>query len=141
MKKWLKRFGMGFVLILIGLQLVPVDRTNPLEHGQPAAPAEIQAILRRACYDCHSNETIWPWYSHIAPASLLLARDVKEGRREVNFSTWEKYDTRRKTRKLKEITDELEKGEMPPWYYLPLHPEAKLSAAERELIVKWAKQG
>ena len=141
MKKWLKRFGMGFVLILIGLQFVPVDRTNPLEHGQPAAPAEIQAILRRACYDCHSNETIWPWYSHIAPASLLLARDVKEGRREVNFSTWEKYDTRRKTRKLKEITDELKKGEMPPWYYLPLHPEAKLSAAERELIVKWAKQG
>ena len=129
---------MGFVLILIGLQFVPVDRTNPLEHGQPAAPAEIQAILRRACYDCHSNETIWPWYSHIAPASLLLARDVKEGRREVNFSTWEKYDTRRKTRKLKEITDELEKGEMPPWYYLPLHPEAKLSAAERALLIKWA---
>ncbi|HMA79693.1 MAG TPA: heme-binding domain-containing protein, partial [Candidatus Binatia bacterium] len=90
MKKWFKRVGIGLFLILIGLQFVPVDRANPPEHDQLAVPAEVQAILRRACYDCHSNETNWPWYSQIAPASLLLANDVKEGRREVNFSTWEK---------------------------------------------------
>lgn len=141
MKKWLKRVGIGLFLILIGLQFVPVDRANPPEHDQLAVPAEVQAILRRACYDCHSNETNWPWYSQIAPASLLLANDVKEGRREVNFSTWEKYDQRRKSRKLKEIANQVEKGDMPLWYYLPLHPDAKLSPADRELILKWAKQG
>ncbi|MGE5217450.1 MAG: heme-binding domain-containing protein [Chloroflexota bacterium] len=141
MKKWLKRLGVGLVIVVIGLQFVPVERTNPAEHGQPQAPAEIQALLRRACYDCHSNETIWPWYSQIAPLSLLLARDVKEGRREVNFSTWEKYEARRKNRKLKEIAEQVEKGDMPPWYYLPFHPDAKLSAAEREMIIKWATRG
>lgn len=140
MKKWLKRIGLGIFAILIAAQFVPVERTNPPERGQPRAPADVQAVLRRSCYDCHSNETAWPWYSHVAPASLLMAHDVQEGRGEVNFSTWEKYDERRKTRKLKEIADEVEKGDMPLWYYLPLHPEAKLSAAERELIIKWAKQ-
>jgi Haem-binding domain len=140
MKKWLKRIGLGILAILIVAQFVPVERTNPAERGQPSAPAEVQAILHRSCYDCHSNETDWPWYSQVAPASLLMAHDVQEGRREVNFSTWEKYDERRKTRKLKEIAEQVEKGDMPLWYYLPLHPEAKLSAAERELIIKWAKQ-
>ena len=141
MKRWFKRVGIGLFLLFVGLQFVPVDRTNPPEHDQLAVPAEVQAILRRACYDCHSNETNWPWYSQIAPASLLLANDVKEGRREVNFSAWEKNDQRRKTRKLKEIANQVEKGDMPLWYYLPLHPDAKLSPADRELILKWAKQG
>ncbi len=140
MKKWLKRIGLGILAILIVAQFVPVERTNPPERGQPNAPADVQAILRRSCYDCHSNETDWPWYSHVAPASLLMAHDVQEGRGEVNFSTWEKYDERRKTRKLKEIAEQVEKGDMPLWYYLPLHPEAKLSAVERDLIIKWAKQ-
>ena len=139
MKKWLKRIALGILAMLIVAQFIPVERTNPPERSQPGAPAEVQAILRRSCYDCHSNETIWPWYSRIAPASLLMAHDVKEGRGEVNFSTWEKYDERRKTRKLKEIVDQVEKSEMPLWYYLPLHPEAKLSAAERDLIIQWAK--
>jgi hypothetical protein len=99
----------------------------------------VQALLRRSCFDCHSNETQWPWYAQIAPVSLLIARDVKNGRKEVNFSMWEKFDEKRKARKLKEIAKEVEKGDMPLFYYLPLHPDAKLSAAERELIIRWAK--
>jgi heme-binding protein len=71
---------------------------------------------------------------------LLIANDVKKGRKEVNFSTWEQYDEGRRARKLKEIAKEVETGDMPLFYYLPLHPDAKLTAAERELIVKWAKQ-
>ncbi len=140
MKKWLKKFGLGAVIVLIVLQLVPAARTNPPERGQLTAPAEVQAVLRRSCYDCHSNETNWPWYSQIAPASLLMAHDVKEGRQEVNFSTWDQYDKRRKARKRKEIAEQVKKGDMPLWYYAALHPGAKLSATDRELIIKWAKQ-
>jgi hypothetical protein len=123
------------------LQFIPVDRTNPLEHGQPTAPTEVLTILQRACYDCHSNETEWPWYSKIAPASFLISSDVKNGRKEVNFSVWQRYDAPRKLRKLREIAKEVEKGTMPQPYYLLLHPESKLSARDRELVVKWAKQG
>jgi hypothetical protein len=140
MQQWLKRIGVGLVALLTALQFVPLERSNPQERGEPPGPAEVQALLRRACFDCHSNETQWPWYSSIAPVSLLIARDVKNGRKEVNFSAWEKYDNRRKARKLQEIAKEVSKGDMPLFYYLPLHPEAKLTAAERDLIVKWAKQ-
>ncbi len=137
---WLKRIGIGLVALLVVLQFVPIERANPPERGEAPGPPEVQALLRRACFDCHSHETKWPWYAQIAPISLLIARDVKNGRKEVNFSLWEKYDERRKARKLKEITKEVEKGDMPLFYYLPLHPDAKLSAAEREIILRWAKQ-
>lgn len=140
MKRWLTRIGLGVMVVLVGVQFIPVQRTNPSEHGRFDAPAEVQAVLRRACYDCHSHETRWPWYSQIAPVSLWIARDIKEGRREVNFSVWEKYDERRRTRKLKEIASEVDKGSMPPWYYVPLHPDAKLSAADRQRVIAWAKQ-
>lgn len=140
MKRWVKRIFAGLLFVVVVLQFVPVDHSNPPEHGQLPASPEVQAVLRRACYDCHSNETNWPWYSKIAPASLLISSDVKKGRKEVNFSTWEKYDERRKARKLKEIAKEVEKGDMPLPYYLPLHPDAKLSAAERDMIVNWAKE-
>jgi len=136
---WLKRIGVGLIALLVVLQFVPVERANPPERGEPPGPAEVRALLRRSCFDCHSHETQWPWYAQIAPVSLLIARDVKNGRKEVNFSLWEKYNERRKARKLKEIAKEVSKGDMPLFYYLPLHPDAKLSAAERELIIRWAK--
>ena len=140
MTKWMKKLGFGLIAVLIVAQFVPVARVNPTERGQPAASAEVQAILQRACYDCHSNETQWPWYSQVAPVSFLIARGVREGRRELNFSTWNRYEERRKTRKLKEIAEQVEKGKMPQWYYVSLHPDAKLSATDRELIIKWARQ-
>jgi len=140
MMKFLKRTGLALLVILIAIQFFPADKTNPPERGTVAAPAEVQALLRRACFDCHSNETVWPWYSQFSPASLVIARDVKKGRKEVNFSSWDKYDEKRKTRKLKEIAKEVDKGDMPLFYYLPFHPDAKLSQADRDLIVKWAKQ-
>jgi len=74
------------------------------------------------------------------PLSFLLANDVKEGRREVNFSTWTTYNDQRRARKLKEIVKEVQSGEMPPWYYVPLHPNAKLSPTDRQAIINWAKQ-
>ena len=140
MTKWLKPLGMGCIAVVIVLQFVPVARVNPPERGQPPAPSEVQAIFQRACYDCHSNETRWPWYSSVAPVSFLIARDVDEGRRQLNLSLWTQFNERRKSRKLKEIVEQLEKGKMPQWYYVALHPDAKLSPADRELIIEWAKQ-
>lgn len=138
--KWIKKTVIVLVIALVAMQFIPVERSNPSDRGQPAAPSEVETILRRACYDCHSNETRWRWYAQIAPISFLLARDVKEGRREVNFSIWDRYEQRRKARKLKEIVKEVEEGDMPPWYYVSVHADARLSQADREAIVKWAKQ-
>jgi hypothetical protein len=124
--------------VLAVAQLVPVDRTNPPVDAEVEAPPAVQSLLRRACYDCHSNRTVWPWYSHVAPVSWLVAHDVDEGREELNFSTWT-YPPGRKRKKLKEVVEQLNEGEMPLWYYLLLHPEARLSTDERDLIVAWAQ--
>jgi hypothetical protein len=98
----------------------------------------VRAILRRACYDCHSNETFWPWYSRIAPISWLVARDVHEGRKELNFSTWNRYTTKQQLKNFKESWAEVAEGEMPPWIYLPVHRDAVLSAEDRRLLRTWA---
>jgi cytochrome c551/c552 len=101
------------------------------------APPEVAAILRRACYDCHSNETVWPWYAGVAPVSWLLAHDVQEGRAELNFSTWDTYDAARRKKKLKETAEEVAEGEMPPWLYVLMHPDARLDATARERLRAW----
>jgi cytochrome c551/c552 len=128
----------GVALVLA--QLVPVDRSNPPIQGEVEAPAQVRAILRRACYDCHSNETVWPWYGRVAPVSWLLARDVREGRKEVDFSDFGQYPEKRRQRKWKEIPEQVEKGEMPPWLYVAVHPEARLSEADRAALVRWARE-
>ncbi len=138
--KWIKKAAFFLIVGLGVMQLIPLDRSNPSERGDPTAPAEVTAILRRACYDCHSNETRWPWYARLAPISFLLWHDVTDGRKEVNFSTWDRYDVRRRERKLKEIAKQVKDRDMPLWYYLPLHPDAQLSDADREAIMKWANR-
>ena|ERR1051325_3771470 len=141
MKMWLKRLGLGLAIVLIAIQFIPIARTNPPERGKPPAPAEVQAVLQRSCNDCHSNETRWPWYSYVAPISFLISNDVREGRREVNFSLWGQYNAQRQARKRKEIVEQVQSGKMPQWYYVLLHPEAKLSDADRQTIVNWAQRG
>jgi Haem-binding domain len=126
---------------LVLMQFVPVERTNPdVAVAEAPAPPEVRAILKRACYDCHSNETIWPWYSHVAPFSFLLGRDVREGRREVNFSTLGDAPLKRRQRKWMEIPEQVDKREMPPWFYTAVHPEARLSDADRAALVRWAQE-
>ena len=125
------------VIAFIGAQFVPVERTNPPVTGEIEAPVQVSEILKRSCYDCHSNESEWPWYSRVAPASWLVVSDVNEAREHMNFSEWNKYSQEKKEEKIEEIWEEVESGEMPLWFYVPLHPEAKLSAADKELIHKW----
>jgi hypothetical protein len=138
MRRWLLATGLLVLLVLVALQFVPVETGSPPVTGDiPTAPA-VKAVLRRACYDCHSNETAWPWYGRVAPISWLVARDVREGRAELNFSTWDRYTTRERVKKLRESWEEIAEGEMPPWFYLPAHRDARLSAADRALLRQWA---
>jgi hypothetical protein len=130
--------GAGAVLVL-GAQAFPIARTNPPVAGDVGAPADVGPLLRRTCYDCHSHETVWPWYSRIAPVSWLLAHDVGEGRRELNFSTWESYAPAKRRKLLRESAEELAEGAMPPWSYALVHPEARLTADERVRLEAWAR--
>lgn len=125
-------------IALVVIQFVPVDRTSPPVESEVPAPAEVRVVLRRACYDCHSNETVWPWYSGIAPVSWLVARDVHEGREELNFSTWNRLATKEQIKALHESWESVEEGEMPLWFYLPTHPEARLSAQDRSILRAWS---
>jgi Haem-binding domain len=138
--KWIVRGVIVLVAALAAIQLVPVERANPPLESDVAAPDEVKRILRRACYDCHSNETRWPWYARVAPVSWLISHDVKEGRQELNFSVWNQFTGGRRARKFKEIVDQVEQEKMPQWYYVLLHSDAKLSPADKVTIVNWAKQ-
>lgn len=123
----------AIVVILLALQLVPYGRshTNPPGRAEPPwDTAATRALAVHACYDCHSNETVWPWYSHLAPVSWLVQRDVDEGRRKLNFSEWD-----RPQKEARGSAKEVRKGAMPPWYYTPLHPATRLTAAETGALV------
>jgi len=135
--KW--RFCLFAILIVIPISLVfPIDRTNPPVTGEIEAPEHVMAILRRSCYDCHSNETKWPWYSYVAPASWLVAKDVNDGRRHMNFSEWSGYTAKEQKHSRKKCGKLVDLGEMPLWFYLPLHSEATLSEKDIELLVTWS---
>jgi hypothetical protein len=127
---------------IVAAQFAPVELTNPPVRSDLAAPPEIKSILRRACYDCHSNETKWPWYSRVAPASWLIRDHVLEGRRRLNFSVWGDYayDPGTEAQKLNEIAKLSTNGKMPPWYYTMTHPGARLTGMEREAVGRWATQ-
>ena len=129
----------GITLVLVGIQMIPVSFTNPRSTGEIEAPSEISNVLRTSCYDCHSNESVWPWYTRVAPASWLIARDVREARDELNFSEWRDYTDRRKGDKLEEVEEMITEGEMPLWFYLPLHRDARLSDAEKQALIEWSR--
>ena len=124
----------GFIVI----QFVPVNRTNPPVEGDLRAPAEVLSVLRRACYDCHSNETVWPWYSRVAPLSWVIAHDVNEGRAALNFSTWNQLSPEKQAEAMKESWEEVAEGKMPTWYYVALHPEARLSTNDQSVLRAWS---
>lgn len=140
MKKWIALSGLTVIGVLVAIQFVPVTTANPPVESDIPTSLEIKVVLRRTCYDCHSHETVWPWYSQIAPISWIIARDVQEGRAEVNFSTWNRYSTQQQVKKLKESWKEVAEGNMPPWFYLPIHRDARLSPEDRVLLRQWASQ-
>jgi len=127
------------IVLFVGIQLIPVARTNPATTAELAADESVKGILTKACYDCHSNETRWPWYSYVAPASWLVASDVNEGREHLNFSEWRNYRAEDQTEKRNEIREEVEKGAMPMRIYLLMHRDAKLRDSDVAQLEQWAK--
>lgn len=130
----------GAALVLL-VQLVPVTRTNPPVEADLVAPAPVEDVLRRACYDCHSHETRWPWYSRVAPFSWWLADHVRLGRADLNFSQWPLFDLETQGLILRDIEKQLTDGTMPLRSYVLGHPEARLSAEEMDLVLAWARAG
>lgn len=137
-KKVVKWGLIGLVLVLVLIQFIPVDRTNPPVTAEINAPDEVKSILRNSCYDCHSNETDWRWYTYVAPVSWLTASDVHEARGKVNFSEWGNLTPKKQAKKTEEIWDEIEKNGMPLKIYVLMHPEVALSLAEKETIKNWS---
>lgn len=139
LKKW-GQITLGVLVVsFVGIQFVPVAAMeNPASQPPLQEPPEVVAILKRACYDCHSHEVRWPWYSRIAPVSWLVARDVVEGRKGINFSEWPEDEEDRAFNR-EQTWDSVESGEMPLWFYLPVHPEANLTEADKAVLKKWSE--
>ena len=137
-RRVVKWAALAFCGAFIAIQLVPVSRTNPPVQGDFRGSTEVVSVLRRACYDCHSNETVWPWYSRVAPLSWVIAHDVNEGRAALNFSTWNQLSAEKQAEAMKESWEEVAEGKMPTWYYVALHPEARLSANDQSVLRGWS---
>jgi hypothetical protein len=136
-----KRVGIviaAIAAVILGIQLVPTfSKQNPLESSPLMLPKEVAPILSESCFDCHSNRTVWPWYSYVAPLSWMVSHHAAEGREEVNFSTWGEMDAEKQTDALEEIWEEIAEGEMPLKAYLFVHRDASLSDDEVASIRVW----
>jgi hypothetical protein len=130
-----------FILALI--QLIRIDTSNPTTSPEndylvlAKSPDEIGNIIRNSCYDCHSNETKYPWYSKVAPVSWILKNHIQEGREHLNFSDWGNYSIEKRANLLEEIKEEIEKNEMPLRSYTVIHSNAKLSSNSKKLVLDW----
>lgn len=132
----------AFILIQFfrpGLTNPPVVKGETLQDSTQI-PENVNALLNRSCNDCHSNETVYPWYSKIQPAAWFLRDHIDEGRREMNFSVWNTYETRKKLRKLEEVCEQIQSKEMPLPSYLWMHGDAELSDEEIKIICDWTQK-
>ena len=132
-RRFVKPLLLGAIALAALIQLIPYGRnhTNPPVTAEPQwASAATRDLVKRTCFDCHSNKTSWPWYSNVAPVSWLVQNDVDEGREHLNFSEWD-----RPQKHAKDAAEEVRDGEMPMWIYLPAHPEARLTDAEKQALI------
>jgi len=132
------------ILLIVIIQFIPnrkpeviLSNENDLIYNNKL-PESVENILRTSCYDCHSNESKYPWYSYIAPVSWLVVRDIKVGREELNFSEWESQSKMDKAKNIDKIIDEVSEGNMPMPIYTLMHSEAKLSEDARQQFADWA---
>ena len=146
MSRRLKQIAAVFVVVFAAAQLIRPERTNPPTNASRTIQAQMEtasglvAVLDRACRDCHSDMTVWPWYTEIAPLSWLMAHGVSKGRMAANFSQWASYPPERRRTLLVESCRDASNGTMPGRPYTLLHPEAQLSADDVETICAAARQ-
>ena len=143
MRKLLKWTVIVLVVLFLGIQLMrparsnpPVDESQTIEARTQMTP-QVKAIFERSCNDCHSNKTVWPWYTNVAPISWWIVGHINEARQLMNLSEWGKLDRDRQDRKLRQICDEVTDGGMPLPSYLPMHPKAKLSEQDKKTLCDW----
>ena len=137
MKLIKKKMFRVFLLLLLGVvavQFIQPRFENPPVTGDITAPAEVKAVLKKACFDCHSNETKLVWFDRISPASWLVAKDIQNGRNIINFSEWDKLNPAQQKDKFWEIVNHAASGVMPPKQYALMHPEVKLSEADLAIL-------
>lgn len=143
-KFWRYLFGTLIVLFVVA-QFIPVHKPKVIQDNpndfllNTKMPGHLASMFQESCYDCHSNQTKYPWYAHIAPTSWLLARDVTHGRRHLNFSNWNQMSKADKISALNDIVTEVKDGDMPFFAYPIMHPKARMSKADRKEMVDWAK--
>ena len=145
MKRKVMRWLIGIAVFFVAIQVIRPARTNPpidpsqeITAKMPVDPA-VQQIFARSCNDCHSQRTIWPWYSNVAPVSWLVIRDVDDGRRHMNFSNFAMTPPRRLGRTLQDVCREVRSGDMPMTIYVPMHPKSKLTPQDVETICQWTQ--
>lgn len=141
-----KKVLLILLIVLVGIQFIPTKRNQSNEILESdisktyMLPAEIQTIFKNSCYDCHSNNTNYPWYNKIQPVSWLLENHIKKGKKELNFSEFGAYSKRKQKNKLKSITSQIRDNEMPLSSYTLIHRDAKLSEKDRDLIKQWVSK-
>ena len=141
----IKKIAIGFIVLLVIIQFFRIDKTNPtiiqendfISITNP--PENIKNLLKTSCYDCHSNESTYPWYTNVAPISWWVKQHINEAREELNFSEWGAFTEKRKKHKLEECFEMVEEGEMPLKSYLIVHDEAKLTTEQKNELVVWFK--
>jgi hypothetical protein len=145
MSKLLKFVGAVAIILLAAMQFARPARiklrVNPSETIEAVTqmPPEVSEILDRSCGDCHSEKTRWRWYSNVAPVSWLQMADVGMARQVLDFSHWAQYTPRQQSGKLRGVCREMRSGDMPLWYYKPLHPHAWLSSADVQQVCQWTE--
>ena len=143
MRTVLKIVAILLVVLVVGIQAIRPARTNPpvdesqTINAKTQMSPEVASIIDRSCRDCHTNKTVWPWYTNVAPVSWWLSNHVNDGRRAMNMSEWGKLDPNRQDRKLRQICDEVQDGVMPLSSYTPMHPMAKLSDQDKKTLCDW----
>jgi len=143
--KFLRILFILLIAAFVVMQFFGIDRTNPefdpendfLSMEKP--PAELEKLVKASCYDCHSNQTKWPWYSYVAPVSWLIDEHVTDGRDNVNLSEWGEYELEDRAYIIEEMIEEIEDGEMPFPGYDKLHPDANLSEEQKQALFKWLR--
>ena len=146
MRTVLKIVAILLVLLVLGIQAIRPARTNPpvdesqTINARTQMTPDVASILDRSCRDCHTNKTVWPWYTNVAPLSWWLSNHVADGRRSLNMSEWGKLPPDRQERKLRQMCDEIQDGNMPLSSYTPMHPAAKLSEQDKKTICDWTDQ-
>lgn len=140
----MKKIGLIALVTLIAIQLIQPARNNS---GQVPATdifsitstdTRVKVLVKTACYDCHSNNTDYPWYAHIQPMGWLLASHIQDGKAELNFDDFVNYSQRRQQSKLKSIASQIRDDEMPLWSYSLLHKKARLTSDQKSMIINWA---